>query len=44
MIGVGLVIWIAVEALIVPYSFLQPFYGAVGVVDHRADPAPGARA
>jgi len=32
MIGVGLVIWIAVETLIVPYNFLQPFYACVGIV------------
>jgi hypothetical protein len=32
VIGVGLVIWIAVESLIVPYNFLQPFYACVGIV------------
>jgi hypothetical protein len=43
VIGVGLVIWIAVEALIVPYSFLQPFYGAVGVAIIVLTLTPGAR-
>jgi hypothetical protein len=32
VIGVGLVIWIAVEVLIIPFNFLQPFYGTVGTV------------
>src|ERR1035438_7016766 len=32
VIGVGLVVWIAVESLIVPYIFLQPFYACVGIV------------
>jgi hypothetical protein len=44
VIGVGLVIWIAVEALIIPYSFLQPFYGAVGVAIIVLTLMPGARA
>ena len=44
VIGVGLVVWIAVEALIVPYSFLQPFYGAVGVAIIVLTLMPGARA
>jgi hypothetical protein len=44
VIGVGLVIWIAVEALIIPYSFLQPFYGAVGVAIIVLTLTPGARA
>jgi hypothetical protein len=44
VIGVGLVIWIAVEALIVPYSFLQPFYGAVGVAIIALTLAPSSRA
>ena len=32
VIGVGLVIWIAVETSIVPYSLLQPLYAGVGIV------------
>ena len=44
VIGVGLIIWIAVEASIVPYSFLQPFYGAVGVAIIVLTLTPGARA
>ncbi len=31
VIGVGLLIWIAVEATIIPFSILQPFYAAVGL-------------
>lgn len=31
VIGVGLLIWIAVEVTIVPFSVLQPFYAAVGL-------------
>jgi hypothetical protein len=30
VIGVGLLIWIAVEAVIIPYNFLQPLYAVVG--------------
>ena len=44
VIGVGLVVWIAVEALIVPLSFLQPFYGAVGVAIIALTLAPSSRA
>jgi hypothetical protein len=44
VIGVGLVIWIAVEAVIIPYSFLQPFYAAVGIVIIALTLAPSARA
>ncbi len=43
-IGVGLVVWIAVEALIVPYSFLQPLYAGVGVVIIALTLAPSVRA
>jgi len=32
VIGVGLLIWIAVEVAIIPFSVLQPFYAAVGLV------------
>ena len=35
VIGMGLVVWIAVEALMVPYSFLQPFYAGVGSSSSR---------
>ena len=43
VIGVGLLIWIAVETLVVPYSFLQPFYAAVGVVIIALTLAPSVR-
>ena len=43
-IGAGLVIWIAVETLIVPYSFLQPFYAGVGIVIIALTLAPSVRA
>ena len=32
VIGVGLLIWIAVEVAFIPFSALQPFYAGVGVV------------
>ena len=32
VIGVGLLIWIAVEVTIIPYNVLQPVFGAVGLV------------
>ena len=32
VVGVGLLIWIAVESTIIPFSFLQPLYAAVGAV------------
>jgi hypothetical protein len=32
VVGVGLLIWIAVEVAIIPFSILQPFYAAVGLV------------
>ena len=44
VIGVGLVIWIAVEVLIVPLSFLQPFYAGVGLVIIALTLAPPVRA
>ncbi len=44
MIGVGLVIWIAVEMLIVPLSFLQPFYAGVGLVIIALTLTPPVRA
>ena len=44
VIGVGLVIWIAVEMLIVPLSFLQPFYAGVGLVIIALTLAPPVRA
>ena len=44
VIGVGLVIWIAVEVLIIPFTFLQPFYAAVGVVIVLLTLAPSVRA
>jgi len=31
VIGCGLLIWIAVEVTIIPFSALQPFYAAVGI-------------
>jgi endonuclease/exonuclease/phosphatase family metal-dependent hydrolase len=43
-IGAGLVIWIAVETLIVPYSFLQPFYAGVGIVIIALTLVPSVRA
>ena len=44
VIGVGLVIWIAVEVLIIPSTFLQPFYAGVGVVIILLTLAPSVRA
>ena len=44
VIGVGLVIWIAVEVLIIPFTFLQPFYAAVGIVIVLLTLAPSVRA
>jgi len=44
VIGVGLVIWIAVETLIVPYNFLQPLYAAVGAVIIALTLVPSVRA
>ncbi len=32
VVGCGLVIWILVEITIIPYSWLQPFFGTVGVL------------
>ena len=43
VIGVGLVIWIAVEVLIIPFNVLQPFYGAVGIVIILLTLAPRVR-
>ena len=31
VVGVGLLIWIGVEVIWVPYTFLQPLYAAVGL-------------
>ena len=44
VIGVGLVIWIAVETLIVPYSFLQPLFAGVGAVIIALTLVPSVRA
>ena len=44
VIGVGLIIWIAVETLIVPYSVLQPLYAGVGIVIIALTLAPSVRA
>jgi len=44
VIGAGLVIWIVVEVLIVPYNFLQPFYAGVGIVIIALTLAPSVRA
>jgi hypothetical protein len=44
MIGVALVVWIAVETLIVPYSILQPFYAGVGIVIIALTLVPSVRA
>ena len=44
VIGVGLVIWIAVEVQIIPSTFLQPFYAGVGVVIILLTLAPSVRA
>ena len=44
VIGVGLVIWIAVETLVVPYNFLQPFYAVVGIVIIALTLVPSVRA
>jgi hypothetical protein len=41
---VGLVIWIAAEVLIIPSTFLQPFYAGVGVVIILLTLAPSVRA
>ena len=43
VIGVGLLIWIAVEVLVVPYNFLQPFYVVVGLVIIALTLAPSVR-
>ena len=32
VVGCGLMIWILVEITIIPFSWLQPFFGAVGVL------------
>ncbi len=32
VVGGGLMIWILVEITIIPFSWLQPFFGAVGVL------------
>jgi hypothetical protein len=32
VVGVGLMIWILVEIMIIPYSWLQPAFGVVGVL------------
>jgi hypothetical protein len=44
VVGVGLVIWIAVETLIVPYNFLQPLYAGVGAVIIVLTLVPSVRA
>jgi hypothetical protein len=44
VIGVGLVIWIAVEVLFIPLTFLQPFYAGVGLVIILLTLAPSVRA
>jgi hypothetical protein len=44
VVGVGLVIWIAVETLIVPYNFLQPLYAGVGIVIIVLTLVPSVRA
>ena len=32
VVGCGLMIWILVEILIIPYNWLQPAFGVVGVL------------
>ena len=32
VVGCGLMIWILVEITIIPYSWLQPFFGGVGLL------------
>lgn len=44
VIGVGLVIWIAVEVLVIPFTFLQPFYATVGIVIILLTLVPSVRA
>ncbi len=44
VIGVGLVIWIAVEILFIPLTFLQPFYAGLGLIIILLTLAPSVRA
>ena len=32
LVGCGLMIWILVEITIIPFSWLQPFFGGVGLL------------
>lgn len=42
-VGCGLVIWIAVEAMIISYSVLQPVFGTVGALIALATLLPSVR-
>ena len=43
IVGIALLVWIAVESTIIPFSFLQPLYAAVGVAIVALTLAPGVR-
>jgi hypothetical protein len=42
-VGCGLIIWIGVESLIIPFSALQPAFGTVGLLIAVATLAPSVR-
>lgn len=44
VIGVALVVWIAVQVTIIPFSFLQPFYAAIGLAVIALTLSPVVRA